>query len=176
MKRPLSVWILMVAPMLMPAQEAPAPKTDPAPKAPPAARTNVVRPALPGRRVIQVQPKTVRTTGPIPYEVEAIVVPRENGQYTIDANITQTTTRDGKSVKRAVARPRITTALGGPASTNISPEEPEGENVFLTVEMPKEAEGKVTGKVVIKRGEKVLGEAKFQLPLNGGPVAVPAKN
>jgi len=152
MKLLLNASLAFAMALALQAQEGPQPKPE-GPK----------REGAP-RRAIQIESKTVRTTGANPYDVEAMILPRPNGQYVIDVNITQTTQRDGKAEKRNVARPRITTSLGVPASLT-SGSDADAENVTLNVDMPKEAEGKAVGKVIIKRGDKVLGEAKFQLPL-----------
>lgn len=109
-----------------------------------------------------------------PYLTEATITPiPDKGQYRVDVRISRLIQQDGKQVEELVARPRITSGLGCPASFYQGPQPAQPEyqtedNVRVDVSWPYPKEsGLASCTVIVKHGDELESESKMQLKITG---------
>ncbi|HEX3627909.1 MAG TPA: hypothetical protein VH280_21070 [Verrucomicrobiae bacterium] len=110
----------------------------------------------------------------VPYLTEATITPMpDNGQYQVDVRVSRLIQQDGKQVEELVARPRILSGLGCPAEfyqgpQPANPDYRNKDNVSVDVSWPYPKEsGLAFCTVIVKHGDKMVSESKFQLKITG---------
>jgi len=110
----------------------------------------------------------------VPYLTEATITPiPDNGQYRVEVSISRLIQKDGKQVEELVAKPRILSSLGCPASLyqGLQPENPDypnQDNVRVNVSWPYPKEsGMAYCTVIVKHGSELESESQFQLKISG---------
>jgi hypothetical protein len=113
------------------------------------------------------------------YSTEATITPLlDKGQYQVDGRVSRLVQENGKQVEELVARPRILSVVGCPASfyQGLQPDNPEyrnEDNVRVNVSWPYPKEsGLAFCTVIVKHGDEVVSESKLQLQITG-PGRVP---
>ena len=108
------------------------------------------------------------------YSTEATITPLpDNGQYRVDVRVSRLVQQDGKVVEELIAKPRITSGVGCGASfyQGLQPGNPDyhnEDNVRVNVSWPYPKEsGMAFCTVVLKHGDEVVSESKFQLQITG---------
>ncbi len=109
-----------------------------------------------------------------PYLTEATITPiPDNGQYQVDVRVSRLVQQDGKQVEELVARPRILSGVGCPASfyEGLQPASPDyrnEDNVSVDVSWPYPKEsGLAFCTVIVKHGDEMVSESKLQLKITG---------
>ena len=106
------------------------------------------------------------------YSTEAIITPLpDKGQYQVDVRVSRLVQKDGRQVEELIAKPRILSGVGCPASLyqTLPPANPDYQNkdnvrVNVSWPYPKES-GLAFCAVIIKHGDEVVYESKLQLQI-----------
>jgi len=108
------------------------------------------------------------------YSTEATITPLpDKWQYQVDVRVSRLVQKDGRQVEELIARPRILSGVGCGASfyQGLQPGNPDYQNednvrVNVSWPYPKES-GMAFCTVVLKHGDEVVSESKFQLQITG---------
>jgi hypothetical protein len=110
----------------------------------------------------------------VPYLTEATMTTLpEEGQYQVDVRISRLIQQDGKQVEEVVARPKILSSVGCPASFYQGPQPTDPhywnkDNVRVDVSWPYPKESGVAScTVTVKQGDDLMSESKLQLKIAG---------
>jgi hypothetical protein len=104
------------------------------------------------------------------YSTEATMTQKKDkGRYLVEVQVMQLVERDGQLVEQVIARPRIDSAPGVPASLyqGLQPTHPnyqKEENVTVDVSWPEAGKtGFAHCSVTVKLGDKVVAKSKLKI-------------
>jgi hypothetical protein len=117
---------------------------------------------------------TVRVTIAAAYSTEATMsLQKDEGTYLVEVKISELTEKNGQVTERVIARPRLLSSPGAPATLHqgMSPSDPDyanDENVTVDVSWPYPNEsGTAFCSVILKRGDSILSKSRMQLKIDG---------
>jgi hypothetical protein len=105
------------------------------------------------------------------YSTEATMsLQKDEGIYNVAVSVSELTERNGKTVERVIAKPRIQSSPGVPATLHTGDDK---ETVTVDVSWPYPNEsGTASCVVVVKQADEVMSKSRFQLKVEG-PGRVP---
>jgi hypothetical protein len=107
------------------------------------------------------------------YSTEATITQqKDKGRYLVDVRISQLIEQNGKLTEKLIARPRIDSAPGVPASVHqgaqlSQPDYQTAENVTLDVSWPEHGQGGFAiCDITVKLGDKVVSKSKLKVQVD----------
>ena len=117
------------------------------------------------------------------YSTEATITQqKDKGRYLVDVRILQLVEQDGQLTEHLIARPRIDSAPGVPASLYKGPQPSQSnyqteENVTVDVAWPDPGKsGFAVCSVTVKLGDKVVSKSKVKMEVDGKRTGSGRKN
>jgi hypothetical protein len=98
---------------------------------------------------------------------------KDEGTYLVEVTVSELTEQNGKVTERVIAKPRILSSPGVPATLHqgVSPKDPDyakEENFTVDVSWPYPNEtGTASCTVTIKRGDSIVSKSRVQLKIDG---------
>jgi hypothetical protein len=107
------------------------------------------------------------------YSTEAIITQqKDKGRYLVDVRVLQLVEHDGQLTEQLVARPRIDSAPGIPATLYQGPQPSQPnyqteENVTVDVSWPEAGQsGFAICSITVKLGDKVVSKSKLKMEVD----------